>query len=270
VTEAKPAGLQSTSPAEPSLGQPEPEKGEEELEEEELKPLPVPPEALEALIARGRQLAIEEQYAQGAQADEELLAGLSEAAVQATYPLEDLIDTYIQERSEQEKLEALHESGEVSDQVYDRLSREYHDKLTRLDQQIREETATLRRYLAQLSSDLNQAQEALEALEVRIRIGDTEGDPQKEHSQLTEQIQRLSHAINAAKHILAKEAALHGAAPPRFQITETPTQPSEESSKETEEKPAPQPQPEAGKICPVCGFVAKPGSKYCPGCGGKL
>jgi len=230
----------------------------------------VPSEALEALIARGRQLILEEQYAQSGEASEDLLSGISEAAVQASYPLEDLIDTYIQERSEQEKLEELHENGEVSDRVYDKLSQEYHDKLTKLDQEIQKETSILRSYLSQLHSDLNQAQQDLEALEVRIRIGDAEGNPQEDKRKLTEKIRRLRYAITAAQHILAKGDALYGAPPPRFQIMETPIQSSETGEEPSEENTAPQPQPEAGKICPHCGAVSKPGSKYCISCGEKL
>ena len=117
---------------------------------EEIEPITVPDDIFSSLVARGQQLALEDQYAKTKTASDDLIENLSEAATSSSIPLEELIDTYVSERSEQERLEGLHESGEVSDHVYDRLTREYDDKLTGMDDKIQEGVTTFRGYHAYL------------------------------------------------------------------------------------------------------------------------
>jgi predicted nucleic acid-binding Zn ribbon protein len=250
--------------------------------EESIAAIPVPAEVLGQLIARGHQLSLEEQYTKSGKASEELLESLGDTAESGVHPLEDLLDTYIRERSEQERLEGLHETGEVSKRVYDRLNQEYNEKLSRMDEEIQTGITKIKGYLAQLRSDQSAAQDQLETIETRIEIGDMEGDPEKQQATLSEKIQRLGYAIAAIKHILDKEATIHGDLPSRFEVTETSqadlsidkTESDENSDSEDEESepqstPTPSSDTEAGKICSNCGRVTASGS-FCVHCGSPL
>jgi len=240
--------------------------------------MPVPDDILSSLVARGQQLALEDQYTKTKTASDDLIENLSEAATSSSIALEELIDTYVSERTEQERLEGLHESGEVSDHVYDRLTREYDDKLTGMDDRIQEGVATFRGYHAYLRAELAKTEEALETIEVQKKAGDEEGDVEDRQTALTNEIERLRYAIAASAHILDKEAALHGEPASRFEVSETTVGSAgvEEAAKPGGAKPsAPSvPKPtvdvEAGKICPACGRVTASNTKFCIHCGSRV
>jgi len=244
---------------------------------EEIEPIPVPDDILTSLVARGQQLALEDQYTKTKAASDDLIENLSEAATSSSIALEELIDTYVSERSEQERLEGLHESGEVSDRVYDRLTREYDDKLTGMDEKIQGGVATFRGYDAYLREEEGKAEEELETIETKREVGD-EDDVEDRHATLTKQIQRLRYAIAAVAHILDKEAALHGEPASRFEVSETTvgSAGAEEAAKPVEAKPSvtrtpkPPADVEAGKICPACGHVTASNTKFCTYCGSRI
>jgi hypothetical protein len=244
---------------------------------EEIGSIPVPDDILTNLVARGQQLALEDQYTKTKAASDDLIENLSEAATSSSISLEELIDSYVSERSEQERLEGLHESGEVTDRVYDRLTREYDDKLTGLDDKIQEGVATFRGYHTYLREELAKAEEELETVETKREVGD-EGDVEVRQTTLPKQIQRLRYAIAAVAHILNKEAALHGEPVARFEVSETTVDSAgaEEAAKPVETKPSTtrKPKPtadvEAGKICPACGRVTASNTKFCTYCGGRI
>lgn len=244
---------------------------------EEIEPIAVPDDILTSLVARGQQLALEDQYTKTKTASDDLIENLSEAATSSSIPLEELIDTYVSERSEQERLEGLHESGEVSDRVYDRLTREYDDKLTGMDDKIQEGAATFRSYHAYLRAELAKTEEERDTIEAKREVGD-EGDVEDRQATLRKQIQRLRCAIAAAVHILGKEAALHGQPASRFEVSETTvgSAGAEEAPKPTGAKssatrtPKPTADVEAGKICPACGRVTPSKTKFCTYCGSRI
>ena len=244
---------------------------------EEIEAIPVPDDILSSLVARGQQLALEDQYTKTKAASDDLIENLSEAATSSSIPLEELVDTYVSERSEQERLEGLHESGEVSDRVYDRLTGEYDDKLTGMDDKIQESLATFRGYHAYLREELAKTEEELETIETKRELDD-EGDIEDHQAALTKQTQRLRYAIAAAAHILAKEAALHGEPASRFEVSETTvgSASAEEAAKPAGAKPSatrtpkPTADVEAGKICPACGRVTASNTKFCIHCGSRV
>ena len=108
---------------------------------ETVDPIPVPSEVLASLMARGRQLTLEEEYAKNGAKSDQLLAELSKAAGDSDFALENLIDTYINERAELDRLEGLHKKGEVSERVYERLLKEYEEKLEKMDEEIKKGNA---------------------------------------------------------------------------------------------------------------------------------
>ncbi len=264
-------------------------KAEQVIEVEDVEPLPIPTEILGQLIARGHQLSLEEEYAKTGNDSDQLLEDLSEAAGNSSYPLEELIDTYINERSEVERLDQLHESGEVSERVYERLTKEYDEKLEKIDKEIQDGVEILKGYFAQLRLDFAKAKDDLETIEARIQIGDVEEDPTAQKEKLTEKLKRLSYALTATQHILNKEAMMRGAPPIRFAITETTLTDAgldkTQSIEEVEDsKPAESVQPEtqtdearslqedaeSGKICNSCGRVTASDAKFCIHCGHPL
>lgn len=280
-------GIDMTGSATPSESDIESDIAEDTVDSSEIvgsaEAIPVPAEVLGQLIARGHQLALEEQYAKSGKDSEELLESLGDTAERGIHPLEELLDTYIRELSEQERLEALQEKGEVSDKVYDRLNQEYNEKLSRMDEEIQTGIATIKGYLVQLRSDQIATQDQLETLEASIQIGDIEGDAENQRATLTEKIQRLSYAIAAVQHIIIKEASLSGAPPTRFEVTETsPTDLAMEKTESDEISESIEPEPEspgsskpstdteAGKICVQCGQVTGSDSKFCVHCGSPL
>lgn len=245
---------------------------------EEIESIPVPDGILTSLVARGQQLALEDQYTKTKSASDDLIENLSEAATNGSIPLEELIDTYVNERSEQERLEGLHESGEVSDRVYDRLTREYDNKLTGMDEKIQEGVATFRGYQTYLREELAKTEEELETIEAKREVGDEEGDVEDRQATITKQAQRLRYAVAAAAHILEREAALHGEPASRFEVNETTvgSASTEEAAKPASSKssarsaPKPTADVEAGKICPACGRVTASNTKFCTYCGSRI
>jgi chromosome segregation ATPase len=233
---------------------------------------------MSGLVARGQQLSLEDQYTKAKSVSDDLIENLSEAATNGSIPLEELIDSYINERTEQERLEGLHESGEVSDRVYDRLTQEYDDKLSRMDEKIREGVTTLRSYHAHLRAELAKTEEELETIEAKKEAGDEETDLEDRKASLAEQSQRLRWAVAAAAHILDREAALRGEPTSRFEVSETTVTGtgSEEAGKPVVVKPSTTPaskasaDAEAGKICPSCGRVTAPNTKFCVHCGSRV
>ncbi len=244
-------------------------------------PIPVPAKALSQLVARGKQLALEKTYT-GKEGDEKVIKRISEVEKDGGFPLEEIVDTYIQERGEQERLEMLLENGEVTERVYSRLSKEYDEKLLDLEEKIKDGRATLLGYLTKLRSDLQDAEEKLETIETKSQIDDDKTLKAKQ-KKLKKKIQKLQLAISAAVHILNKESAISGGTPIRFEISEVTlgeaaTDISESSDKDTsttsppkEDESTPEEKPtediEGGKICPRCGVVTAPSAKYCTKCG---
>ena len=247
-----------------------------EIEESSFDPIPVPAKALSQLVARGKQLAIEKGYTGKQDGDEKIIKRLSEAEKDGGYPLEEIVDTYIRERTEHERLEELLESGEVADRVYSRLSKEYDEKLLDLEEKIKTGRDKLLGYLATLKRDLQKAEENLDGVEARIQSGD-EKELKDKRKQLKKKIQKLSLAITAAVHILNKESAISGGTPIRFEISEkTLGEPIEEESEgsdgssSTSSTAKPTADIEGGKICPKCGVVVSPQMKFCTKCGQKI
>ncbi len=245
------------------------------------EPIPVPAKALSQLVARGKQLALEKGYTGKQDGDEKVIKRLSEAEKDGGFPLEDIVDTYIRERGEQERLEGLLESGEVTERVYSRLSKEYDERLLDLEEKIRVGRATLLGYLAKLRSDLKDVEEELDTIETRAQIGD-EKDLGSKQKKLTKKIQKLQLAITAGVHILNKESAISGGTPIRFEISERTlgepieeeTETSDEDSTDEKAGSTPKEKPavdiEGGKICPKCGVVTAPSAKFCTKCGQKI
>ena len=259
-----------------------------------VKPIPVPAKVLAGLMARGRQLALEEEYVKNGAESDELLEELSQAASDSDFELEELIDTYINERGELERLEALHEKGEVSERVYDRLVKEYDDKLIRMDEQIKEGITQLQSYQVQIQLDHAEAKEELDTLKTRQLIGDDQdkdaGDPDK----VSEKATRLNYALIACEYILKKESAMRNGPITRFEVTETTVADSKVTSPESgdfedigkEEKVEEEPEEEikepessssqstddseSGKICPQCGRVIASDAKFCVHCAAPL
>ena len=259
-----------------------------------VKPIPVPAKVLATLMARGRQLALEEEFAKNGTDSDELLDELSQAASDSDFELEALIDTYINERSELERLEALHKKGEVSERVYDRLVKEYEDKLTRMDDQIKEGVTQLHSYQAQIQLDHTEAKEELETLQARLLIGDDATKDSDDRDKISEKSTRLNYALIACEYIIKKEYAMRNGPVTRFEVTEatiadskvTPAEPEKVEVSKSEEKAREEPaeevkepesspsQPaqdtESGKICPQCGRVTASDAKFCVHCAARL
>ncbi len=150
------------------------------------EPITVPTKVLASLMARGRQLKLEEEYANNGSISDKLLEELSQAAADSDFELEELIDSYINERGELERLEALHEKGEVSERVYDRLTKEYEEKLDRMDDQIKKGAIQLQGYQAQIQFDHAEVKEELETINARLLIGDEDTEvSEKQKATLT-------------------------------------------------------------------------------------
>ncbi|MFX1244596.1 MAG: DUF3086 domain-containing protein [Promethearchaeota archaeon] len=254
-----------------------------------VEPIPVPSDVLASLMARGRQLAIEEEYAANGAESDALLDELSQAAADSEFELEELIDTYINERAELERLESLHEKGEVTERVYDRLREEYNEKLNGFDEKIQTGVQQLQGYLAQILQDYAQIQDELETTKARELIGDDESPLENQKSKMEDKANRYNYAITAARHILKKESTMRNGPISRFEVTETtlsdakikttpsklekPSEPKgKETSKpeETDTASSPQPDAEAGKICNICGRITASDAKFCVHCGSPL
>ncbi len=258
----------------------------EESKVETIEPIAVPSKVLASLMARGRQLTLEDEYAENGTASNQLLDELSKAAGDSDFELENLIDTYINERAELERLETLKKKGEVSERVYDRLVAEYDEKLERMDEQIQTGVEQLQGYFAQIQLDFVQVKDELETLNARILIGDEEGDIEGKKTTLAEKAERLNYAIIASQHILQKESTMRNGPITRFEVKETtvtdakvaPSEPesvtTDTSKEETEEAPesepsstSTEPDAEAGKICNQCGRITTSKAKFCVHCG---
>jgi RNA polymerase subunit RPABC4/transcription elongation factor Spt4 len=259
-----------------------------------VKPIPVPAKVLASLMARGRQLALEEEYVKNGTESDELLEELSQAASDSDFELEELIDTYINERSELERLESLHKKGEVSERVFDRLVKEYEVKLTRMDEQIIEGITQLQSYKARIQLDHAEAKEELDTLKTRHLIGDDETKGTSDKDKVSEKTTRLNYAFIACEYILKKESAMRNGPITRFEITETTVADSKVTSTEsedvkvikTEEKVEEEPKEEAkdsestssqsaedsesGKICSQCGRLTASDAKFCIHCAASL
>jgi hypothetical protein len=239
-------------------------------------------------MARGRQLTLEEEYVKNGVESDQLLDELSKAAGDSNFKVEDLIDTYINERTEQDRLESLHEKGEVSKRVYERLKKEYDEKLSKMDEEIQQGMVQLRGYQAQIKLDHTKTTDDLETLKARLVIGDDVADGEEQRAKLTDKAERLNYALIATEHIIKKESTMRNGPITRFEVTEktlTDTEiaslkpePEEEPSKEpkdsesepaAESKPS-QPDAEAGKICTNCGRVTASDARFCVHCGGPL
>jgi hypothetical protein len=242
-------------------------------------------------MARGRQLAIEEEYATNGGESDALLDELSQAAANSEFELEELIDTYINERAELERLESLHEKSEVSDRVYERLKEEYEEKLSNFNERIQRGVHELQGYIAQILKDYTQVQDDLETIKARELIGDDEPADAEQKTKLEDKSQRYNYAITAARYILQKESTMRNGPVSRFEVTETTladtkvkastakpkTKPKAEESEKAEELEEAEssasyaePEPEAGKICNVCGRITTTEAKFCIHCGSAL
>ena len=254
---------------------------------ETVDPIPVPTEILASLMARGRQLVLEEEYAKNGAKSDKLLDELSKAAADSDFALEDLIDTYINEKAEQDRLEALHKKGEVSDRVYERLLKEYEEKLEKMDEEIQKGTDQLQGYQVQIKLDHAEVKEELETIKARMAIGDDVDEGEKQTAKLTDKAERLNYALIATEHIVKKESTMRNGPLTRFEVTETtvvdskvtaaepePEEEEDSSDQETdtsESQPeSRQPDAEAGKICTQCGRVTASGAQFCIHCGGPL
>ncbi len=252
-----------------------------------VDPIPVPSEVLASLMARGRQLVLEEEYVKNGAKSDKLLDELSKAAADSDFALEDLIDNYINERAELDRLEALHEKGEVSERVYERLLKEYEEKLGKMDEEIQKGTGQLEGYQVQIKLDHAEVKEELETVKARMAIGDDIDEGEKQTAKLTDKAERLNYALIATQHILKKESTMRNGPLTRFEITETTVadskvtaaepEPEEAEDSSDQETDAPEPQPEsrqpdaeAGKICTQCGRVTASGAQFCIHCGGPL
>jgi hypothetical protein len=256
-----------------------------------VNPISVPTNLLASLMARGRQLTLEEEYANNGSVSDKLLEELSQAAADSDFELEELIDSYINERSELERLHALNEKGEVSERVYERLTKEYEEKLEHMDVQIQKGVLQLQGYQAQIQLDHAEVKEELETMNARLLIGDEDiavSDEKK--ATLKGKVERFNYALLACDHILKKESAMRNGPISRFEITETtvadtkvtstpePKEVEVIKSKEKSDEPepaeeptqTPQPDAEAGKICANCGRVTASDARFCVHCGGSL
>lgn len=254
---------------------------------ETVDPIPVPSDILASFMARGRQLVLEEEYAKNGAKSDKLLDELSKAAGDSDFALEDLIDTYINERAELDRLKTLHEKGEVSERVYERLLKEYEDKLEKMDEEIQKGTDQLKGYQTQITLDHTEVKEELETINARIAIGDDVDEGEKQKAKLADKAERLNYALIATKHILKKESTMRNGPLTRFEVTGTtvvdskvtapepePEEEEDSSDQETEMTESTpksrQPDAEAGKICTQCGRVTAPGAQFCIHCGSPL
>lgn len=253
---------------------------------ETVDPIPVPSEVLASLMARGRQLVLEEEYAKNGTESDKLLDELSKAAADSDFALEDLIDTYINERAELDRLEALHKKGEVSERVYERLFKEYEEKLEKMDEEIQKGTDQLQGYQVQIKLDHTEVKEELETVKARMAIGDDVDEGEKQTAKLADKAERLNYALIATQHIIKKESTMRNGPLTRFEVKETtvvdstvtdaePEPEEEDSSDQNNDTPEPQsesgqPDAEAGKICTQCGRVTATGAQFCIHCGSPL
>jgi DNA-directed RNA polymerase subunit M/transcription elongation factor TFIIS len=254
-----------------------------------VEPVTVPAKVLASLMARGRQLILEEEYAKNGAESDQLFDELSQAVGDGDFELEELIDTYINERSELERLQALYEKSEVSERVYNRLEAEYKEKLNHIDEQIEDGVIQLKGYQAQIQLDYAQAKEELETLTARLLIDDDEAKQTGKKEKLSEKVERLNYALIASDYILKKESAMRNGPITRFEIKETTIadskvtsvkleeaeatetkEKSEESESKDLAKASSQSDAEAGKICPQCGRVTASDAHFCVHCGGPL
>ncbi len=252
-----------------------------------VDPIPVSSEALASLMARGRQLVLEEEYAKNGIESDKLLDELSKAAADSDFALEDLIDSYINERAELDRLEALHEKREVSERVYERLLKEYEEKLEKMDKEIQKGTDQLQGYQVQIKLDHAKVKEELETIKARMVIGDDVDEGEKQTAKLAEKAERLNYALIATQHILKKESTMRNGPLTRFEVKETTVadsnvtaaepEPEEEEDSSDQETDTSEPQPEsrqpdaeAGKICTQCGRVTASGAQFCIHCGSPL
>ncbi|MFX1317920.1 MAG: zinc-ribbon domain-containing protein [Promethearchaeota archaeon] len=256
-----------------------------------VEPITVPTKVLASLMARGRQLVLEEEYANNGSVSDKLLEELSQAAADSDFELEELIDSYINERGELERLEDLHKKAEVSERVYDRLTKEYEEKLEGMDEQIKNGVLQLQGYQAQVQLDHAEVKEELDTLNARLLIGDEDAEVnEKRKTTLTEKADRLHYALLACEHILKKESAMRNGPITRFEVKETTvadsklspsisdeeveviesTEAPEEPESVTETPKSRQQDAEAGKICANCGRVTASDARFCVHCGAPL
>ena len=178
---------------------------------------------------------------------------IEELENKATTPLEQLQQEKKIQEGRLHRLEELRRSGEVDEPVYQRLGREYNDKLNETNQQLDAEIAKANHWLVQLDERKQQLVFDRETLQVRARIDEaSKREVKSELKAIDEEINKITSIIAGLRSLLGNAAPTPKSATP---VKATALKPSQK--------------PSSGQ-CPHCQAKVTPGSKYCYTCGNLL
>jgi DNA repair exonuclease SbcCD ATPase subunit len=178
---------------------------------------------------------------------------IEELENKAVSPLEQLQQEKKIQEGRLHRLEELRSSGEVDEAVYQRLGREYNDKLNETNQKLDVELAKANHWLVQLNERKQQLVFDRETLQVRARIDEAS------KREVKGELKAIDEEINKITSIIAGLRSLLGNAAP----ASTPSTPAKPAIPKPGQKPGP------GQ-CPHCQAKVTPMSKYCYTCGNLL
>lgn len=178
---------------------------------------------------------------------------IEELEKKAVTPLEQLQQEKKIQEGRLQRLEELRSSGEVDEAVYQRLGKEYNDKLNETNQQLNAEMAKANHWLVQLDERKQKLVFDRETLQVRARIDEAS------KREVKSELKAIDEEINKITSIIAGLRSLLGNAEP----ASTPSMPVKLVTPKSGQKPGP------GQ-CPHCKSKVTPRSKYCYTCGNLL
>ncbi|MFX0169094.1 MAG: zinc-ribbon domain-containing protein [Candidatus Hodarchaeota archaeon] len=171
----------------------------------------------------------------------------------AITPLEQLQQEKAIQEGRLQRLEELRSSGEVDDAIYQRLGREYSDKLNETIQNLNAEMTKANHWLVQMEERKQKLEFDRETLQVRARIDEVS------KRNVKNELKTIDDEINKITSVLAGLRSLLGTAAP------APKTPSL-----IKQVPQKSDQKENSRKCPHCQAKISLGSKYCYTCGNLL
>lgn len=178
---------------------------------------------------------------------------IEELENKAITPLEQLQQEKKIQEGRLHRLEELRSSGEVDEAIYQRLGREYNDKLNETNQQLDAELVKANHWLVQLDGRKQQLVFDRETLQVRARIDEaSKREAKSELKTIDEEINKITSIIAGLRSLLGNAT---GSPRPSTPAQITPTKPGKKAG--------------PGQ-CPHCQAKVTPGSKYCFTCGNLL
>jgi len=178
---------------------------------------------------------------------------IEELENKAVTPLEQLQQEKKIQEGRLHRLEELRSSGEVDEAVYQRLGREYNDKLNETKQQLDAEMTKANHWLVQLDERKQQLVFDRETLQVRARIDEAS------KREVKGELKAIDGEINKITSVIAGLRSLLGNA----NSSPSPSIPAKTIPSKPGKKAGP------GQ-CPHCQAKVTPGSKYCFTCGNLL